>query len=80
MESGGALAVYLEAGQVPRLAEPVPEWAKVHLAVLRDPLLLEWLIIDGSHVELDGHRFRIEGWDAQLGCMEWHHLGATVPA
>ena len=69
----GALAVFIRPGQVPELAQPVPPMALVSLDVLLHAQLREFLTIDGSTVEVCGHRFRIVAWEQD--CLLWEHQG-----
>lgn len=68
--------MWLEPGQAPRLNTPVPELALVSLEVFLSARLREWLELDGSTVVLDGHTFRIVGWEQD--CLLWQHVGSTA--
>lgn len=76
MSTHGTLAVFLDPGQQPQLAEPVPDLALVSLDVFLSPRLREWVTLHGSDVELCGHRFRIEAWEQD--CLVWRHVGSVA--
>jgi hypothetical protein len=63
MTTTGALTLTVEPGMPPRIVEPIPDVTGLALDVLLSARLREFLTISGSDVGIDGHAFRIVGWE-----------------
>lgn len=63
MTTTGALTLKVEPGLPPRIVGPIPDVTGLPLEVLLQPRLREFVTISGSDVGVDGHGFRIVGWE-----------------